>query len=150
MLHCVQQLVIEPLNGESTCEYCARMRRSGQWGTAAEILALTRVLHRPIIVYTLRSGKFNILEQYGRSAVKDSCMSRTELCVLYVRSTHYMALLPHMMSSAPASLTPLSEPTVDFGTKKTSVGVTSEREDDPVQELLDDFLSSYPPKRAKL
>ena len=45
-------LLIEPLGGENEAGYCKRMRQSGEWGSTAEILALTRLLNRPIRVHT--------------------------------------------------------------------------------------------------
>ena len=45
-------LLMEPLYGEGEAGYCQRMRQRGEWGTSAEVVALTRVLMRPIHVYT--------------------------------------------------------------------------------------------------
>ena len=53
-------LLIEPLGGEDGSAYCKRMRGPGQWGSTAELLALTKVLQRPIRVHTA----FGV-EQYG-------------------------------------------------------------------------------------
>ena len=79
------------LGGESGCDYCARMRRTGQWGTAAEILALTRALHRPIAVYTRQAaGAFKLLDTYGAEMTKGG---GSTLSILYVSAVHYMALL---------------------------------------------------------
>ena len=44
-------LLVEPLGGETEQNYCSRMRKPGQWGSTAEILALTRVLKRAIHVH---------------------------------------------------------------------------------------------------
>ena len=45
-------VLVEPRATETGAEYCSRMRRAGEWGSSAELLALTRVLGRPIRVYT--------------------------------------------------------------------------------------------------
>ena len=45
-------LLIEPRDGESESGYCRRLRTAGEWGSTAELLALTRVLRRPIRVCT--------------------------------------------------------------------------------------------------
>ena len=45
-------VLVEPRVTETGAEYCSRMRRAGEWGSSAELLALTRVLGRPIRVYT--------------------------------------------------------------------------------------------------
>jgi ketosteroid isomerase-like protein len=56
-------LIIEPLGGESEAGYCTRLRQGGQWGSTAEVLALTKVLQRPIRVHT----PFGV-EPYGDEA----------------------------------------------------------------------------------
>ena len=56
-------LLIEPLGGESEASYCTRLRQGGQWGSTAEVLALTKVLQRPIRVHT----SFGV-EAYGEEA----------------------------------------------------------------------------------
>ena len=58
------ELVIEPIGHESTAEYCLRMRRDGEWGSVAEVLALTRVLNRPIHVFK-SFGPMGEAEIYG-------------------------------------------------------------------------------------
>jgi len=45
-------LLIEPLQGETPSGYCQRLRQTGQWGSAAEIMALSVHLKRPITVHT--------------------------------------------------------------------------------------------------
>lgn len=55
-------LVIDPRPGETGAAYCRRMRHQGQWGSTAEILALTRVLQRPITVHAAFGP-----ETYGES-----------------------------------------------------------------------------------
>ena len=45
-------LLIEPLVGETSAAYCSRLRNDGEWGSTAEVLALTRVLRRAIHVHT--------------------------------------------------------------------------------------------------
>ena len=44
-------MLIEPLQGETPRQYCHRLRKDGEWGSTAELLALTRVLRRPIVVH---------------------------------------------------------------------------------------------------
>ena len=91
-------LIIEPRWFEDGCGYCARMRRDGQWGSAAEILALTRVLNRPITVYHRQDGRLRPLEEYGSDIAQQAMIKtptiKSPLSVLYVSSVHYMALLP--------------------------------------------------------
>lgn len=77
-------LLIEPLNGEDEAGYCQRLRRSGQWGSTAEILALTRVLKRPINVYT----QFG-LETYGSDESANS--ARAPLSI-HFHQNHYRAV----------------------------------------------------------
>ena len=83
-------LIMEPAAGEDGCGYCARMRRDGQWGSAAEILALTKVLHSPIAVYhrPARATQPQELDTYG--ADEDG----PRLAILYLHGTHYNALIP--------------------------------------------------------
>ena len=85
-------LVMEPAAGEDGCGYCARMRRDGQWGSAAEILALTKVLHSPIAVYHRPAGAATSppeeMDTYG--ADEDG----PRLAILYLHGTHYNALIP--------------------------------------------------------
>ena len=47
---------MEPLGGETEADYCQRLANPGEWGSTAEILALTRVLSRPIRVHTAFGG----------------------------------------------------------------------------------------------
>ena len=76
-------LLIEPLQGETPSGYCQRLRQAGQWGSAAEIMALSVHLKRPITVRTRESRrvkkdmrqvdddddddekKFTILQRFG-------------------------------------------------------------------------------------
>ena len=53
-------LVVEPLGGEDGAGYCERMARPGEWGSIAELLALTRVLGRPIRVHLLDEELVNL------------------------------------------------------------------------------------------
>ena len=55
-------LLMEPLGGETEADYCQRLANPGEWGSTAEILALTRVLSRPIRVHTAFGG----VEEYGQ------------------------------------------------------------------------------------
>ncbi len=82
-------LVMEPGLGEDGCGYCARMRRDGQWGSAAEILALTKVLRSPIAVYHRPTGAVEPQEMDTYGADEDG----PRLGVLYLHGTHYNALV---------------------------------------------------------
>jgi hypothetical protein len=89
-------LIIEPLGGEGEVGYCRRMRRSGEWGSTAELLALTRVLSRPIRVHTAFGA-----ELYGADEG-----TAWPLAVHYENS-HYRAVTeaPASESAPPASST---------------------------------------------
>lgn len=82
-------MVMEPAPGEDGCAYCARMRRDGQWGSAAEILALTKVLRSPIAVYHTPAGATEPQEMdtYGADE------AGPRLAILYLHGTHYSALI---------------------------------------------------------
>ena len=54
-------LLIEPAAGENEAGYCRRLRQPGQWGSTTEILALTKLLGRPVTVHT----EFGAPETYG-------------------------------------------------------------------------------------
>ncbi len=82
-------LVMEPGPGEDGCGYCARMRRDGQWGSAAEILALTKVLRSPIAVYHMIAGAIEPQEMDTYGVDEDG----PRLAVLYLHGTHYNALV---------------------------------------------------------
>lgn len=77
-------LLIEPLNGESERQYCRRMRRLGEWGSTAELLALTHVLKRPIEVHTAFGKDADV---YG--ADSDSA-TRIPLSI-HFENSHYRA-----------------------------------------------------------
>ena len=83
-------LVMEPAPGEDGCGYCARLRQNGQWGSAAEILALSQVLHCPIAVYhrPLGSDAPEEMDTYGREEAGRS------VPILYLHGSHYTALVP--------------------------------------------------------
>ena len=49
-------LIMEPRGTEGGRGYCARLRREGEWGSMAEIIALTEALECPIAVYHRPSG----------------------------------------------------------------------------------------------
>jgi hypothetical protein len=78
-------LLIEPLHGEDEAGYCQRMRRDGQWGSTAEILALARVLKREIQVHT----SFGSVESYGTEEGEASGL--VPLAVHFANS-HYRAV----------------------------------------------------------
>jgi|EP00908_Phaeocystis_cordata_P025534 ketosteroid isomerase-like protein len=46
------EVLIEPQGGESQAGYCRRLRMAGEWGSTAEVMALSRVLERPIRIHT--------------------------------------------------------------------------------------------------
>jgi hypothetical protein len=83
------ELVIEPLGGEGGRGYCRRLRQDGQWGGAAEILALSKQLRCPIAVYTrgARRGALDELDVYGREE-----RGGVTVPILYLHGQHYTAL----------------------------------------------------------
>lgn len=83
-------MIMEPALGEDGCGYCARLRRDGQWGSAAEILALTKVLHSPIAVFHTPSGATEPQEMDTYGADENG----PSLAILYLHGTHYNALVP--------------------------------------------------------
>ncbi len=88
------EFVIEPRQNEDGCGYCRRLRESGEWGGAAEIVALSNVLRRAISVHHQPPlGSIKHMARYGESE------TGTELRVLYVGSSHYMAVIPNMVSA---------------------------------------------------
>ena len=91
-------LVMEPAPGEDGCGYCARLRQNGQWGSAAEILALSQVLHCPIAVYhrPLGSDAPEEMDTYGREEAGRS------VPILYLHGSHYTALVPGQSEAASA------------------------------------------------
>ena len=81
-------LVIEPLRGEGERGYCTRMRQPGQWGSTAEILALTIILARPIRVYT----PFG-LEVYGSEKVDEETRGQHRRpLAIHFANDHYRAV----------------------------------------------------------
>ena len=74
-------LLIEPLGGESEATYCQRMRQPGEWGSTAELLALTRVLARPIKVYTSFGAETYGSEEAGARSL-----------AIHFESSHYRAV----------------------------------------------------------
>ena len=77
-------LLIEPLGGEGEAGYCERMRKAGEWGSTAELLALTRVLKRAIRVHT----SFGI-DEYGAEEHVDG--DKAALAV-HFEGSHYRAV----------------------------------------------------------
>jgi hypothetical protein len=63
-------LVIEPRGDEDVRGYCKRLRESGEWGTAAEILALAIVLGRSISVHRRSPHQVSIelMATYGENS----------------------------------------------------------------------------------
>lgn len=79
-------LIIEPLHGEDEPGYCRRMRRDGQWGSTAEILALSRVLRREIHVH----AAFGV-ENYGTDEGESSGLLPL---AIHFANQHYRAVTP--------------------------------------------------------
>jgi len=73
-------LLIELQPGEDGRGYCSRLRRRGEWGSTAEILALSHVLGRPISVHT----------DFGEQAFGDGEASGA--LALRFRGNHYDAV----------------------------------------------------------
>ena len=92
------RLLIEPLDDEGEAGYCRRLRRDGEWGSTAEMLALTHVLGRSIHVHT----DFGI-EEYGDER-HDSAAS-DQLVPIAVHydgaSRHYQALTGSSKTPSP-------------------------------------------------
>lgn len=113
-------LLIETMNEETPDTYCKRLRVKGQWGSAAEIAALSVVLNRTIEVYSPGSSgeipgvliqRFELhKDKCGCTSVSTpvkkehawprqqksidiSCSHREPLTILYSESAHYSALL---------------------------------------------------------
>ena len=76
-------VLVEPLGGEGGAGYCSRMRRRGEWGTTAEILALTAVLDRPIRVYT----------EFGPELYGIDGRDETRALAIDFRASHYRAVV---------------------------------------------------------
>jgi hypothetical protein len=84
---------MEPRGNEDGCGYCKRLRQKGQWGSAAEILALSRVLGRAISVHERErpSGtSLKLVAKYGEDTRKGG---KEALRLLYVGNAHYMAIV---------------------------------------------------------
>ena len=77
-------LIIEPMPGEDGAGYCQRMRQDGQWGSTAEILALTHILRREIRVHT----SFGT-ERYG---AEESERSGLHPLAIHFWNQHYRAV----------------------------------------------------------
>ena len=75
-------LLVEPMGGEGGKGYCERMRTSGEWGSTAEVVALTRVLGRPIRVHTA----FGV-EEYGNDLPEASAAA----LAIHFADNHYRA-----------------------------------------------------------
>ncbi len=87
--------IVEPLGNESFNGYCKRMRNDYQWGTAAEILALSHQLKNMIHVYIIdnQTSEIKQIASYG-----DSYKSKP-IHLLYVNSIHYKSLCPQQIQS---------------------------------------------------
>ena len=102
-------LLIEPRSGESESGYCRRLRTAGEWGSTAELLALTRVLRRPIRVVTAFGT-----EQYGDSSAGDSDAAEggRPLCVHYHESHYQAATEPPQGAAECEAVVPTEEAAV--------------------------------------
>ena len=96
-------LLIEPLGGESEAGYCRRLRQGGEWGSTAEVLALTEVLQRPIRVHTT----FGV-EEYG--ATDDDGTGKALALSVYFEENHYTAVV----EALPAPTAQVDEEDTDF------------------------------------
>jgi hypothetical protein len=86
------EFVIEPRENENEdgCGYCRRLRKRGEWAGAAEIVALSNVLRRSISVHQQSPlGSLKPIARYGGGESE----AGTELRVLYVGNSHYMAVM---------------------------------------------------------
>jgi hypothetical protein len=77
--------LIETQSTESVAEYCRRMRKSGEWGSVIEIIAMTKLLQVGILVHTC----FGV-EMYG-TEYKDRLH-------ISLKNEHYTALVPYRQS----------------------------------------------------
>ena len=122
-------LLIEPLGGESEVGYCKRMRSPGQWGSTAELLALTKVLGRPIRVHT----DFGV-EQYGEAG------ERAPLAV-HFRNSHYRAVTE---PKATVEVEEADEADCEVGTDEAALrlrgGASAPTADEATAEALLDAL----------
>ena len=85
-------LLMEPRQGESPSGYCQRMRQPGQWGSVAELLALTRVLQRPIRVHAAHGVETYGAEQTGAALA------------VHFEGSHYRAVTEELTAEAQAEL----------------------------------------------
>ena len=76
-------LLIEPRRGESDEGYCNRLRKAGEWGSSAEVLALAHVQRRPIRIHTA----FGEAETYGAGEGG----TEAQPLVLHYANHHYQA-----------------------------------------------------------
>eukprot|EP01052_Picozoa_sp_SAG31_P002959 SAG31_NODE_108_length_24741_cov_6.933041_11_plen_239_part_00 len=79
-------LIMEPRGAEGGRGYCRRLRRDGEWGSMAEIIALSEVLCCPIAVYHRRFGRIELQDTYGGQ------QPGHVIPIFYVNGNHYMAL----------------------------------------------------------
>jgi len=61
-------LLVELYEGETFERYCMRMKRNGEWGSAAEILALARTFQRPISVWICKRDYHDPMKTVVREA----------------------------------------------------------------------------------
>jgi len=90
-------LLIEPLQMETPSEYCARLRKNGQWGSAAEIMAMSFYLGKPITVHTKKNNAYPVLQKFGINESQDKKDKEEEIAdtlhILYTGSNHYSAMV---------------------------------------------------------
>lgn len=79
-------LIIEPRSGEDGAAYCKRLRKDGEWGSTAEVLALSHVLERSIRVHT----PFGV-EVYGSGEVRRPL-------AIHFEESHYQAMTEELES----------------------------------------------------
>jgi hypothetical protein len=86
-------LIIELRSREGGRGYCAKLHRDGEWGFVAEILAFTRVLGCPIMIYRRGAGCGPPvpLDSYG-PADAGPHVPIIRYLRPYVNGSHYMAL----------------------------------------------------------
>lgn len=68
---------------------CARALIVIQWGSAAEILALSHVLRKPLKVWKRDNSAFAVVEQYGEEYKNAKDQKVEAVNVLYVDGNHY-------------------------------------------------------------
>ena len=94
-------LLIEPLLNETPSGYCSRLRKNGQWGSAAEIMAMSFYLGKPITVHTKKNNAYPVLQKFGINESREEDQDKKDkeekkadtLHILYTGSNHYSAMV---------------------------------------------------------